>query len=102
VLNPFTPFGDCSLVRMANLYANICQAGSADDTRECFRMISGRSAKLMNLTNYGLTIGSAADLVVLGASTPEQAVAELSPVLYVFKHGKCTVTRQNAVLHRPR
>ena len=27
VLNPFTPFGDCSLVRMANLYANICQVG---------------------------------------------------------------------------
>jgi cytosine/creatinine deaminase len=101
VLNPFTPFGDCSLVRMANLYANICQAGSADDTRECFRMISGRSAKLMNLQNYGLTVGSAADLVVLDTSSPEQAVAELSPVLYVFKHGKRTVTRQNAVLHRP-
>ena len=28
VLNPFTPFGDCSLVRMANLYANICQVGT--------------------------------------------------------------------------
>ena len=28
VLNPFTPFGDCSLVRMANLYANICQVGA--------------------------------------------------------------------------
>ena len=27
VLNPFTPFGDCSLIRMANLYANICQVG---------------------------------------------------------------------------
>ena len=27
VLNPFTPFGDCSLVRMANLYANIAQIG---------------------------------------------------------------------------
>src|SRR5438094_10177111 len=27
VLNPFTPFGDCSLVRMANLYANIAQLG---------------------------------------------------------------------------
>ena len=24
VLNPFTPFGDCSLIRMANLYANVC------------------------------------------------------------------------------
>ena len=27
VLNPFTPFGDCSLIRMANLYANIAQIG---------------------------------------------------------------------------
>ena len=26
VLNPFTPFGDCSLIRMANLYANICRS----------------------------------------------------------------------------
>ena len=31
VLNPFTPFGDCSLVRMANLYANVAQVGRADD-----------------------------------------------------------------------
>ena len=27
VLNPFTPFGDCSLMRMANLYANVAQVG---------------------------------------------------------------------------
>jgi cytosine deaminase len=44
VLNPFTPFGDCSLVRMANLYANICQVGAKGDIRECFHMISSRSA----------------------------------------------------------
>ena len=25
VLNPFTPYGDCSLIRIANLYANIVQ-----------------------------------------------------------------------------
>ena len=55
VLNPFTPFGDCSLVRMANLYANICQVGAKGDIRECFHMISSRSAKLMNLKDYGLT-----------------------------------------------
>jgi cytosine/creatinine deaminase len=28
VLNPFTPFGDCSLIRMANLYANTAHAGT--------------------------------------------------------------------------
>jgi cytosine/creatinine deaminase len=100
VLNPFTPFGDCSLVRMANLYANICQVGSAHDTRECFNMITTRSAKLMNIDEYGLQVGKPADLAVLDAESTEQAVAELSPVLYAFKRGRRTVTRQPAVLHR--
>ncbi len=101
VLNPFTPFGDCSLVRMANIYANICQVGSAHDTRECFNMITTRSAKLMNLKEYGLEVGKPADLAVLDAESPEQAVAELAPVLYAFKRGRRTVTRSPAVLHRP-
>jgi cytosine/creatinine deaminase len=101
VLNPFTPFGDCSLVRMANIYANIAQVGSAHDTRECFNMITTRSAKLMNLDDYGLAVGKPADLAVLDAETPEQVVAELAPVLYAFKRGKRTVTRAPALLHWP-
>ena len=101
VLNPFTPFGDCSLVRMANLYANICQVGAKGDVRECFHMISSRSARLMNLKNYGLAPGCAADLVVLDAASAEEAVAELAPVLYVFKRGRKTVSRARAQLHRP-
>jgi cytosine deaminase len=101
VLNPFTPFGDCSLVRMANLYANICQVGARHDVRECFHMISSRSAKLMNLKDYGLVPGCHADIVVLDAATAEEAVAELAPVLYVLKRGKMTVSRERARLHRP-
>jgi cytosine deaminase len=101
VLNPFTPFGDCSLVRMANLYANICQVGARGDIRECFNMISSRSAKLMNLKDYGLSAGCSADLVVLDATSPEEAVAELAPVLFAFKRGRKTVSRSRAQLHRP-
>jgi cytosine/creatinine deaminase len=101
VLNPFTPFGDCSLIRMANLYANICQVGAVADVKECFRMISERSARLMNLKNYGLAVGSYADLTVFDAISAEEAVAELAPVRYVFKRGKRTVTRPRAALHRP-
>ena len=101
VLNPFTPFGDCSLVRMANLYANICQVGARGDIRECFNMISSRSAKLMNLKNYGLTAGCSADLVVLDATSPEEAVAELAPVLFAFKRGRKTVSRSRPQMHRP-
>jgi cytosine deaminase len=101
VLNPFTPFGDCSLLRMANLNANICQIGARSDIRECFNMITTRSAQLMNLKHYGLAIGNVADLVVLDCETPEAAVAELVPVLHAFKRGRRTLTRAPVVLHRP-
>jgi cytosine deaminase len=101
VLNPFTPFGDCSLIRMANLYANICQVGKKADMAACFDMITRRPAQLMRLEDYGLAVGKAADLVVLDATEPEMAVAELAPVLYAFKRGRKTVTRERATLHRP-
>jgi cytosine deaminase len=86
---------------MANLYANICQVGARADILECFNMITTRSARLMNLKNYGLEVGTAADLVVLDSENPEAAVAELAPVLFAFKRGRRTVTREPAVLHRP-
>ncbi len=101
VLNPFTPFGDCSLIRMANLYANICQVGARSDVVECFNMVTTRSAALMNLEDYGLAVGKSADLVVLDCESPEAAVAELPAVLYAFKRGRRTLTREPAVLHRP-
>ena len=101
VLNPFTPFGDCSLIRMANLYANICQVGARRDISECFNMITERSARLMRLLDYGVAVGCAADLVVLDCETPEAAIAELAPVLYSFKRGRPVVTRPRPTLNRP-
>jgi cytosine/creatinine deaminase len=101
VLNPFTPLGDCSLLRMANLQANVCQIGSANRLRECFAMLTERSARLLNLTDYGIRVGHPADIAVLDARTPEQAVAEICPPLVVFKAGRRTVTRHRAELHPP-
>ena len=100
VLNPFTPFGDCSLIRMANLYANICQVGKKADMEECFAMITRRPAQMMRLPDYGVAVGKSADLVVLNTVEPEMAVAELAPVLYTFKRGRMTVSREPAKLYR--
>jgi cytosine deaminase len=55
----------------------------------------------MRLPDYGLAVGKSADLVVLDSTSPEMAVAELTPVLYAFKRGRKTVSRQPANLHRP-
>jgi cytosine deaminase len=101
ILNPFTPFGDCSQIRMANFYANICQVGNQADMRECFNMVTRRPAEMMRLENYGIEVGKSADLVVLDSQSPEMAVAELTPVLYAFKRGRKTVSRQTPILHRP-
>ncbi len=101
ILNPFTPMGDGSLIRMANLQANVCQIGQAHRLRDCFEMLTSRSARLMNLTDYGIAPGNPADIVVVDATTPEQAVAELRAPLAVFKNGVRTVTRPRAELHRP-
>jgi cytosine deaminase len=101
VLNPFTPLGDCCLLRMANLQANVCQIDHPHRLRDCFFMLTERSARLMNLTDYGIRIGNPADVVVLDAVTPEQAVAEICPAIAVFKRGRRTVTHQRAELHPP-
>ena len=101
VLNPFTPFGDCSLIRMANLYANICQVGQIDDTIECFEMLTRRSAELLNLDDYGIAVGKSADLVVIDNTDRQTAVAELSQPLIGFKRGAMTFRREPAELLWP-
>jgi cytosine deaminase len=101
VLNPFTPFGDCSLLRMANLYANICQVGAKAEVRDCFDMITRRSAGILGLEDYGVSVGAPADLVVIDAPAPETAVAELAPPLWGFKRGRMTFKRAPVELLRP-
>jgi len=102
VLNPATPYGDCSLIRMANLHANVLQIAGPMRLRECFAMLSERSARLLNLTDYGLAIGNPADIVVIDAVTPEQAIAEIRQPLAVYRRGRRTVVRHPPEFVRPR
>src|SRR5579863_9576188 len=101
VLNPATPYGDCSLIRMANLYANVLQVASPDELRDLFLMLTERSARLLNLKDYGLVPGNPADLVVVDAASPEQAIAEIRPPLGVWKRGRRTVIRHPPELLAP-
>ncbi len=101
ILNPFTPLGDGNLIRIANMQANVCQIGEAHRLRECFAMLTERSARLLNLRDYGIAVGNPADVVIFDAATPEEAIAEVKAPLVVFKNGVRTVTRPRTELHRP-
>src|ERR1700676_607447 len=101
ILNPATPYGDCSLIRIANLHANILQVVGAARLRELFLMLSEHSARLLRLDDYGLEGGKPGDIVVIDAMSAEQAVSEIRPPLAVWKRGRRTVTRQPPELHAP-
>jgi len=100
VLNPFTPFGDASLLRMANFYANVAQAGIGEFDA-CLDLVTDLPARLMNLTDYGIAVGNPADLVVLDTDSGPNAIAELPDVLAGYKRGRQVFERRSPVLFRP-
>ncbi len=101
VLNPATPYGDCSLIRIANLYANVLQVDRPAALRECFEMLTERSARLLNYKDYGFAVGNPADVVIINARSPEQAVAEIAQPLAAFKNGRQTMRWNLPELVRP-
>lgn len=100
VLNPFTPFGDASLVRMANLYANVAQLARDEELAAAFDMVSSCAAKLLGMS-YGLQVGMPADIVLLDTDDPASAVREIAPALAGWKNGVKTFVRTPAELLRP-
>jgi len=101
VLNPFTPYGDCSLVRVANLYANVVQRGTEQDLSECFAMLTSRPARILRRSDYGIAAGNPADLVVWNAKAPAEVIATAAQPLMGFKRGRRVFTRELPTLHRP-
>ncbi len=101
VLNPFTPFGDCSLIRMANLFANIAQLGRPNDLDRCLDMVTTSAARLMRLPEYGIHVGGKADIIAVAAPSPWQSIAEIARPVMGLKSGRHTFTAPLPTLHRP-
>jgi cytosine deaminase len=101
VLNPFTPYGDASLIRMANLYANVCHVARPADLAGCLDMITNSSARLMRLSDYGIAVGHPADLVAFDAASPSEAVARIAQPLWGMKNGGLTFRHARAELFPP-
>src|SRR5882757_9577601 len=101
VLNPFTPYGDGSLIRMANLYANVCHVSRPSDLAGCLDMITDAAARLMRLDDYGIRVGAPADLVGIDAHSPAEAISTLAQPLWGIKRGRTSFTRARPQLHPP-
>ena len=101
ILNAFTPFGDCSLIRIANMYAHIAQVSTDADLSACFDMLTTRAARMLNHGDYGVAVGNPADLLMFDAASAVQVVRELRQPLLALKHGRQTMAWNPPVLMPP-
>ena len=101
VRNAYTPYGDCSLTRIVNLYANVVQRYGPTDLNVCFDMITHRAARALRLPDYGIAIGNAADLVVWNEASPAAVIETCAQPLASFKRGRQIFSREQPSLLRP-
>ncbi|MFK0166111.1 amidohydrolase family protein [Rhizobium sp. NPDC090279] len=99
LLNPFTPYGDASLIRMANLYANVAQLGRDDEMALIFGMVSEMAANQLN-NKIGLQPGGEATIVLLDSPGPRAAVREIARVIAGWKRGRKSFDNGRPVLHK--
>ncbi|KAA1180450.1 amidohydrolase family protein [Rhizobium tropici] len=100
VLNPFTPFGDASLGRMANFFVNIAQLSRDEDIATAFDMVTINAARVMG-RGYDLKLGAQADIVVADAADPLSLVREIRHPIAGWKNGRQTFMHPRAHLLTP-
>lgn len=100
IVNPFTPYGHPDLLRQALVAAVTAHLGNLDQLAWLLDLITVNPARALGLEDYGLAQGCRADLVVLDAATPEQAITEQAEKLWVCKNGRMIVrnTRTTEVM----
>jgi len=98
ILNAFTPYGDASLIRMANMYANLAQLSSDDEISDAFDMITVNPAKLLAINSL-IEVGASATLIVLEAENAVEAIRSNAQALAGFKNGIQTFNNQAAEIY---
>lgn len=88
VQNFFTPFGDASLLRMAQFYANLDQLASDAALDGVHDMISQTPARLTGLALPTLAVGQRADFILVRARCPSEAIRRNAPVVGVVRSGR--------------
>ena len=87
VQNLFTPFGDGDVLKICTLLAQVLQLGTTASHQLCLAMATVKAAEAIGICNYGIEVGKAADLVLLGVDSVSQAIATAPPNRTIIKQG---------------
>jgi cytosine deaminase len=96
IVNPFTPYGHPDLLRQALIAAIAAHLGNLEQMAWLLDLITVNPARAIGLHAYGLAEGCDADLVVLDAADPVQAITEQAEKLWVVKSGRIVARNTRA------
>ncbi|WP_284140865.1 MULTISPECIES: amidohydrolase family protein [unclassified Virgibacillus] len=97
IRNAFTPYGTGDLLQTAMLAIPTAHLGGAADLPTVLPMLTTNPAKALGLTDYGIEVGKAANVVLLDTESVTNAVIDLPTRLFVVKDGKITVETEKTV-----
>ncbi|WP_204376055.1 hypothetical protein [Hymenobacter coccineus] len=97
ILNAFTPYGDASLVRTANMCANIAQLTADEDIQANYEMITTNAAKLL-AKQARLRVGGPATFVLLEVGSAVDAIRTIAQPLLGYKNGRPTFANPKATI----
>ncbi len=87
VMDPWYSLGSGDMLEVAHMGLHVAQMTSQSDMRQCFDAVTANAARVMGLENYGLEPGCNADLVLLQARDPVEALRLRATRLKVWRRG---------------
>ncbi|NEQ53663.1 MAG: amidohydrolase family protein, partial [Leptolyngbya sp. SIO3F4] len=94
IQNLFTPFGDGDVLKMCTLIAQTLQLGTTRSHLQCLEMTTTGAARAIGVSNYGIAPGNAADLVIIDAKSPSEAIGTAPVGRTTIKGGNVISTTQ--------
>ncbi|ACB32593.1 N-isopropylammelide isopropylaminohydrolase [Leptothrix cholodnii SP-6] len=88
VMDPWYSLGSADMLEVAQMGLHVAQMTSQAQMQACFDAVTVNSARILGLQDYGLAPGCHADLVLLQARSPIEAIRLRANRLWVMRRGQ--------------
>lgn len=97
VMDPWYSLGSGDMLEVAAMGLHVAQMTGQDGMRACFAAVTATPARILGLDGYGLEPGCRADLVLLQAGDPVEALRLRATRLLVLRAGRVVARSPAAV-----